>query len=122
MKENQLPPDQRAAAHRERALQKHEDWVAGLNAARRRDEQRAETRMMQAFQSPKWGNKLVAEHFLPWLKKEGYVDASHDAKRAVEVLLWRLVSDPQMASWRRRWISGRRLSIMEGCERRIMWR
>jgi hypothetical protein len=96
LRESQLPPDQRAAAFRERAQRQHEDWVAGLNAARRRDEQRAETRMMEALQSPKWGNKLIAGKVLPWLQKEGHVDASHDSKRAVEVLLWKLINDPPM--------------------------
>jgi endo-alpha-1,4-polygalactosaminidase (GH114 family) len=66
LQESRLPPDQRAAAFRQRAQRQHEDWVAGLNATRRRDEQRAETRMMEALQSPKWGNKLIARKVLPW--------------------------------------------------------
>jgi hypothetical protein len=52
--------------------------------------------MMEAHQSPKWGNKLIAGKVLPWLQKEGHVDASHDSKRAVEVLLWKLINDPPM--------------------------
>jgi hypothetical protein len=97
MKENQLPPDQKAAAIRERQLKSHDDWVESLNTTRRRDAQRAETRMVEAIQSPKWDNKLVAEHNLAWLKKEGHVGGeSHDLKRAVEVLLWRMVNDPKI--------------------------
>ena len=97
MKENQLPPDQKAAAIRERQLRAHDDWVESLNATRRRDAQRIETRMVEAIQSPKWDNKLVAEHNLAWLKKEGHVEQSHDLKRAVETLLWRMVNDPRLA-------------------------
>ena len=97
MKENQLPPDQKAAAIRERQLKTHDDWVESLNATRRRDAQRAEMRMVEAIQSPKWDNKLVAEHNLAWLKKWAHVDESHDLKRAVEVLLWRMVNDPKLA-------------------------
>lgn len=97
LKENQLPPNQKAQAIRERQLKTHEDWVAKLNAQRRRDAQRAETRMVEALQSPKWDNKLVAEHNLAWLKKEGHVEESHDLKRTIEVLLWRMVSDAALA-------------------------
>ena len=28
--------------------------------------------MVEAIQSPKWDNKLVAQHNLAWLKKEGH--------------------------------------------------
>jgi hypothetical protein len=97
MKENQLPPDQKAAAIRERQLKSHDDWVESLNATRKRDVQRAETRMVEALQSPKWDNKLVAEHNLSWLKKEGHVEEGHDLKRAVEVLLWRMVNQIKIA-------------------------
>lgn len=97
MKENQLPPDQKAAAIRERQLKSHDDWVESMNATRRRAAQRAETRMVEAIQSPKWDNKLVTEHNLTWLKKERHVEESHDLKRAVEVLLWRMVNDPKIA-------------------------
>jgi hypothetical protein len=98
MRENQLPPNQRAAAFHERSRKRHDDWVAGLNAARRREAQRADTRTVEALTSPKWGNKLSAEHFLAWLKKDGHVEESHDLGRAVEVLLWRMVKDPDFSS------------------------
>jgi hypothetical protein len=97
IRENQLPPDQKAKAIRERDLKSHDDWVDSLNATRRRDAQRAETRMVEAVQSPKWDNKLVAEHNLAWLKKEGHVEESNDLKRAVEILLWKMVNDPKIA-------------------------
>jgi hypothetical protein len=96
MKENQLPPDQRAAAMKERNLRTHDDYFESHNAARKRAAQRAETRMVEAIQSPKWDNKLVAQHNLVWLKKERYVDESHDLRRAVEVLLWRMVNERRL--------------------------
>lgn len=95
-RESQLPPAEKQKAIKERQMKSHEEWVDELNAARRRDVQRAETRMVEALQSPKWDNKLVAEHNLIWLKKEGHVDESHTLERAVEVLLWRMVNDPQL--------------------------
>jgi hypothetical protein len=97
IKENQLPPDQRAAAIKERNLRTHDDYFEGHNAARKRAAQRAEARMVEAIQSPKWDNKLVAQHNLAWLKKEGHVGESHDLRRAVEVLLWRMVNDRKLA-------------------------
>jgi hypothetical protein len=98
MKESQLPPDQKAAAFNERRLKAHDDWMESLKATRRRDAQRAETRMVEAIQSPKWDNKLVAQHNLAWLKKKGHVEESRDLKRVVEVLLWRMVNDPKLAA------------------------
>ena len=97
IKEQQLSPDQRAQAVRERQLKAHDDWVEELNITRRRDAQRAETRMVEALQSPKWDNRLVAQHNLTWLKSQGYVEHSHDLKRATEVLLWKMINDPDIA-------------------------
>jgi hypothetical protein len=97
MKENMLPPAQKAAAIRERHLAQHHEFVDNMNAKRRRDEQRAETRMLEAIQSPKWDNKLIASHNLTWLKKNGEVEEDHDIKRAVEVLLWKMVNDAAFA-------------------------
>lgn len=98
MRESKLTAEERNAALHERSRKRHEDWVTSLNATRRRDAQRAETRMMEALTSPKWSNKLSAESFLVWLKKDGHVDKSHNLERAVEVLLWRMVNEPDFAS------------------------
>ncbi|KAG4443812.1 hypothetical protein IFR05_000712 [Cadophora sp. M221] len=97
MREMQLPPAEKSKAFHQRVSKEHDEWIDGLNATRRRDAQRAETRMIEAIQSPKWDNKLVAEHNLRWLKKEGHVDASHDLKRCVEILLWRMVNEQVFA-------------------------
>ncbi|PVH89876.1 hypothetical protein DL98DRAFT_555355 [Cadophora sp. DSE1049] len=97
MREMQLPPAEKSRAFHDRVRKEHDDWIDGLNATRRRDAQRAETRVIEAIQSPKWDNKLIAEHNLLWLKKEGHVDETHDLKRSVEILLWRMVNEPIFA-------------------------
>ena len=79
-------------------MKSHDDWVEALSTKRRRNEQRAENRMFEALQSPKWGNKLVAEHSLKWLKNEGHVDPDDSLNRAVEILLWRMVEEHSFAA------------------------
>jgi hypothetical protein len=96
-RERLMSPAERRAAETARHMKDHEDWVEGLNAARRRETQRAETRMLEALQSPVWDNRLVGEHNLTWLKKEGHVDETHDLKRVVDILLWRMVTDAGFA-------------------------
>jgi hypothetical protein len=98
MKENMMPPDQKAIAVKERQARQHQNWVDSLNGKRRLESQRAETRMNEAMTSPKWENRLVAKHNLIWLKKEGLVDESHELKRATEVLLWKMINDGSFAS------------------------
>lgn len=98
MREQRMSPEERNAAFQERARRRHDNWIAGLNAARRREAQRAETRMVEAFASPRWRNKLAAENFLVWLKKEGHIDASLTLERAVEVLLWKMINEPVFAA------------------------
>jgi hypothetical protein len=98
MNESYLSPADRAKAQRERQARTHNEWVDKLNDRRRRDEQRAETRIVEALQSPKWEHNLVAHHFLTWLKKEGHVQEDHNMRRAVEVILWRMVCDANFAA------------------------
>ncbi|KAL2075811.1 hypothetical protein VTL71DRAFT_754 [Oculimacula yallundae] len=97
MREMRLPPAEKSRAYHQRIAKEHDDWREGLNAARRRDAQRAETRVIEALQSPKWDNRLVAEHNLLWLKKEGLVNEVHDLKRSVEIILWRMLNEPIFA-------------------------
>ncbi len=89
--------EERQKAIWERQLKNHEEWSQGINAARRRDRQRAEQRELEAIQSPKWDNKLIGERSLAWLKSQGHVDQTHDIKRVVEILLWKMVTDPVFA-------------------------
>ena len=97
IKENQMPPAERAMAVRERQMKTHNQWVDEMNDRRRREERRVEQRVLEGLQSPKWDNRLVAQHCLAWLKREGHVDQEHDLRRVVEVLLWRMVGDTEMA-------------------------
>ncbi len=66
----------------------------------RQDNERRETRRMEALQSPKWDTKLVAEHNLRWLRERGEVpsvnpDTEEPAtlKEAVGTVLHRMVLD-----------------------------
>lgn len=97
MRESSMSPADKAKAAKERTSKMHDEWVDEMRANRRQEAQRAEMRVVEAMQSPKWGNRLVAEHNLAWLKKEGHVDAEHDLKRSVEILLWRMINEPQLA-------------------------
>ncbi len=98
LREGRLPADQRQAAARERMMKANDDWMEERRAQQRRDAQRAETRMLEALQSPKWGNKLVAEHNLTWLKRQGHVAQSYGIKRVVEVLLFKMIRDRVLAA------------------------
>ena len=98
MNESSLSPEERAKAFRERQARSHDEWIDKMNATRRRDAQRVETRMIEALQSPKWNSSLVANHLLNWLKQEGHVDVRHDLRRAVDVVLWKMVCDANFAA------------------------
>lgn len=98
LRENKLPADQRQAAMRDRMMKANDDWMEERRAQQRRDAQRADTRMLEALQSPKWDNKLVAEHNLAWLKSQGHVARSYDIKRVVEILLFKMIRDAVLAA------------------------
>lgn len=93
MRERQLSPDQRATAERERQQRNFNEFVEDQRRAARQREQRAETRMHEALQSPKWESKLVGEHQLRWLKEQGQVSQTQDLKAIVEALLWKMLTD-----------------------------
>jgi len=96
--ENRLPPDQKMAAIRERQRKKGEDWIEQMRANQRKEAQRAEQRMTEALQSLRWDSKLVADHNLKWLKHKGLLPESYDVRRAVEVLLYRMLGEPDLAA------------------------
>lgn len=93
LKEAKLPPDQRQKVAMERMMKMNDDFMEERRAAQRREAQRADMRMLEALQSPKWDNKLVAEHNLTWLKGQGHVAQSYDVKHVVEVLLFKMIRD-----------------------------
>lgn len=97
MRESRMTPQERSAAVFDRQRKQHDDWVDECRAKQRLDAQRAESRLVEAIHSPKWSNKLVAEHNLIWLKKYGHVDAEYDLKRAVEIMLWRMINEKKFA-------------------------
>ena len=114
MRENLLPPTERAKAVRERHMKSHDEWVDALKDKRRREEKRIEQRMLEAMQSPKWDHRLVAEHNLAWLKREGLVDQDCELRRALEVLLWRMVNEPQLAVQLARMLDGWKAFVDHG--------
>ena len=61
--------------------------------------QRQDTRTLEALQSPKWSADKAASHTLPWLKRQpdAGVDESMSVKEAVGVLLHRMVLDREFA-------------------------
>jgi hypothetical protein len=98
LREAKLPADQRQAASLQRMMKQNDDWMEERRAQNRKDAQRADTRMLEALQSPKWDNKLVAEHNLAWLKSQGHVAQSYDTRRVVEVLLFKMIRDTVLAA------------------------
>lgn len=64
----------------------------------RLDNQRKEQHELEAIQSPKWDNKLVAEHNLKWLKSIECVHETISLKDAVGTLLHRMILDGEFAS------------------------
>lgn len=97
IRERLMTAEQRLAAFHERARKQHEDWFEDLRQARHREELRAETRMMEALQSPRWDSRLVAEHNLTWLKVQKYVGEQEDMKGVAEDLLFRMLTDRTFA-------------------------
>ncbi|PKS11385.1 hypothetical protein jhhlp_003148 [Lomentospora prolificans] len=64
----------------------------------RQDKQRQETRLTEAFQSPKWNATLVAEHSLRWLKTKSHVNEFLSIKEAAGAVLHRMILDGQFAN------------------------
>lgn len=98
MREQSMTPADRAKAVRERQLKAHDDFVQEMRENQRRKEKRDEQRMLEALSSRKWDNRLVAEHSITWLKQHGHLHQDFDLKRAVELLLWRMVVDVKVAT------------------------
>lgn len=97
--EARMAPGQRETAARERMMRENEQRMMDLREKMRRDAQRKDRRLMEAFQSPRWDTKRVADFCLGWLKGRGHV-ASDVAgiKDAVGALLHRMVLDGQFSA------------------------
>ncbi|KAH7635206.1 hypothetical protein B0T09DRAFT_255167 [Sordaria sp. MPI-SDFR-AT-0083] len=91
---------------RERLAREGRERVDDMREKFRLETQRKETRLMEAFQSPKWSADLVAEYFLVWLKsnngrsafKSIPVDQSQGLKDVAGMILHKMVLDVQFAS------------------------
>ena len=53
---------------------------------------------MEALQSPRWANKVVADHYLRWLKQGRHLAEEITLKDAVGYLLHRMVLDGDFTS------------------------
>ena len=62
------------------------------------DNQRRDTRMTEALQSPKWDNERVAERCYAWLRRNQHISDTLDLKELVGTILHRMVLDGQFAS------------------------
>ncbi|KAH6843041.1 hypothetical protein B0I37DRAFT_418165 [Chaetomium sp. MPI-CAGE-AT-0009] len=97
--EAKMAPAERVVAQRERGRREAEGMLWDMREKQRVEAQRRETRVMEALQSPKWDAKLVAEHNLAWLVKNGEVnEGAGGVKEVVGNVLHRMVLDGQFAS------------------------
>ncbi|KAK3401609.1 hypothetical protein B0T20DRAFT_402167 [Sordaria brevicollis] len=89
---------------RERLAREGQERLQDMRDKLRHESQRKETRLMEAFQSPKWSADLVAKHFLIWLKdnngsafKSFTVHQSHTLKDVAGMVLHKTVLDVPFA-------------------------
>ncbi|KAI1326565.1 hypothetical protein F5Y16DRAFT_374602 [Xylariaceae sp. FL0255] len=96
--EAQMNPVERQAAQRLRQQREMTSRMNDMQDEMRVRQQRRETRRREAVSSPKWDNKLVAEHNLKHLKKRGEI-TNPDAgiKEIVGETLHRMVLDGEFA-------------------------
>ncbi|KAI0386384.1 hypothetical protein F5Y04DRAFT_275992 [Hypomontagnella monticulosa] len=104
--ESRMPPPQREAAARERMHREMNERMQDMRDRMRLDNQRRETRALEALQSPKWNTKLVAEHNLRWLRQQPQraaavgvnVNESLALRDIVGTILHRMVLNGEFAS------------------------
>lgn len=96
--EMKMPMAQRTEAQRKRLMREAEDRLDDVKERMRRKEKRAETRMLEAIQSPRWENQRVAEYALSFLKKRDEVAKDLTNKEAVGTLLHRMILDGEFCS------------------------
>ncbi|KAI0968206.1 hypothetical protein F4678DRAFT_443630 [Xylaria arbuscula] len=96
--EARMDPIQRQNAVKQRNDREMMERMNEMRDRGRRDAQRRETRRHEALQSPKWDNKLVAEHNLVWLRNRKIVNGDLEPRDIVGTLLHRMVLDGEFAS------------------------
>lgn len=92
-----MTPAQRSIASRARLMRQHQDFVDDMKNKQRLEAQRAETRMVEALQSPQWKAKLVGNHTLSWLKEHKHVDERSSLSDVAETLLFKMLIEPSFA-------------------------
>jgi hypothetical protein len=74
------------------------DYLYQVMSWTRTNNERRERKVLEAMQSPKWDNKLVADHELKWLKQSGHLPATIGLREAVGQILHRMVLDGQFSA------------------------
>ena len=64
----------------------------------RLQQQRKDSRMMEAMQSPRWDTKVVAGHNFLWLRRREELPKDMDLKQYAGTILHRMVLDGQFAA------------------------
>ncbi|KAI1291459.1 hypothetical protein F5Y03DRAFT_388451 [Xylaria venustula] len=96
--EARMDPIQRQIAVKQRNDREMMERMNEMRDRGRRDAQRREMRRHEALQSPKWDNKLIAEHNLAWLRNHKVVNGDLEMRDVVGTLLHRMVLDGEFAS------------------------
>ncbi|KAH7329595.1 hypothetical protein B0I35DRAFT_47972 [Stachybotrys elegans] len=91
--ESRMSPADRQAASAARVRREMQQRMDDMRDKTRMEQQRAEQRVMEAVQSPRWSGKLVAKYALSWLQRQGYCDEDHGVKEVVGFLLHRMVRE-----------------------------
>ncbi|KAJ2901639.1 hypothetical protein MKZ38_001598 [Zalerion maritima] len=95
--EMKMPPAERTKAQMKRMQREQEAKMKEMRLKRRRDEERAEQRALEALQSPRWDNARVAEYALSYLTAREHLPKGLTGKDAVEVVLHTMVLDGEFA-------------------------
>ncbi|KAI3333924.1 hypothetical protein F4824DRAFT_229172 [Ustulina deusta] len=96
--EARMDPAQRQLAVKQRTEREMMQRMNDMRDRSRLDAQRRETRRHEALQSPKWDNKLIAEHNLAYLRTRKVVDGGLELRDVVGTLLHRMVLDGEFAA------------------------
>ncbi|KAI0905853.1 hypothetical protein F4823DRAFT_609349 [Ustulina deusta] len=96
--EARMDPAQRQLAVKQRTEREMMQRMNDMRDRSRLDAQRRETRRHEALQSPKWDNKLIAEHNLAYLRTRKVVDGALELRDVVGTLLHRMVLDGEFAA------------------------
>lgn len=94
-----MPVAQRAAAARERMRRENESRLQEQRERYHRDNERRNTRIIEAMQSPRWDVGRVADYHLVWLKSKGDIASGvMSIKDVVGGLLHRMVLEGEFAT------------------------